>query len=236
MTVSKELGRLAGLAFLGLLITAACPAAADDLFADSSRFYLAPIIGSSWSTLSSEGDGLNRNLFTAGGAVGMAIPREAGQIRLEFESRYRDSYHLTATTTDFDASLRVGDNWSALVNAWRDFEVTDSVGLYAGGGIGGGGYSLDYLATFADPGNSLVGSTQIGTFAWQAGAGLIYALSDRVTLDLGYRFYNVADGTLPLTVFESGVPVGTLPVPLSFAASEMLLSLRIYEPFRGLTR
>ena len=120
----------------------------------------------------------------------MAIPRAVGQLRLEVESRYRDSYKLNAPTNGLlTGSFSVGDNWSMLANACRDIPLTEQVGLYAGGGIGGGGYSMDYDVSFLSL--QLAGKSQIATFAWQAGGGVMYALGERVTLDLGYRFCNV---------------------------------------------
>jgi len=207
--------------------------AADGLLADDSRWYVTPLLGASWATLSSDDDDaiINRNLFTAGAAIGRAIPAAGGQWRLEVESLYRDAFTLNPPAdSGFSGSFTVSQNWSVLGNVWRDFALTRQIGLYAGGGIGGGGYRPDYDLTDGDV--RVTGLADMATFAWQAGGGVIYAVSDRITLDLGYRFYGVAADDLTFTLSEDGVPIGRQNEPIAFSASELLLGVRIYEPFR----
>jgi opacity protein-like surface antigen len=206
----------------------------DELFAEENRFYLAPIVGASWGTLlDDETDPIvNQSLFTAGGAGGVAFARERGQLRLEFEGRYRDGFGVSQTDGPLSASLQVIDNWSAMANLWRDFSVSERVGIYGGGGIGAGGYGFDYNVSVASTNDSIIGSNRITAFAWQVGGGVLYALNERITLDLGYRFYSVGLGDSTLTIIENGTPLFSDSISTAFAASELLLSVRIYEPFR----
>ena len=69
--------------------------------------------------------------------------------------------------------------------------------------------------------------------AWQVGTGITYQLSDRITLDTGYRFFAMAPGSTPLGISDSGfsIPLGSFTS--AFSASELLISIRIYEPFRS---
>jgi opacity protein-like surface antigen len=183
------------------------------------RFYLAPIVGASWGQLLvQESLFENENLFTAGGAAGVAITRPMGQVRIEAEGRYRDGLAGSLGVVDILAT----DNWSSLANVWRDFGVTESLGVYAGGGIGAGGYRFVYDAA----GDEFANFQGTG-FAWQIGTGVIYAVSDRVTLDLGYRYYSVG----PLVACDCG----GLPGEISnqFVSNELLFTVRIYDPFRG---
>jgi len=183
------------------------------------RFYLAPIIGASWGQLLIQDELFaNGNLFTAGGAAGVAITRPMGQLRIEGEGRYRDGLGGTAGVVDIGAS----GNWSSLANIWRDFAITESLGVYGGGGIGAGGYQFTYAAD----GDELA-NLQGTAFAWQIGTGVIYAVSDRVTLDLGYRYYSVD----PMSACDCGGLPGD--IANQFVSNELLLSVRIYEPFRG---
>lgn len=215
-----------------LATTIWCSAAVPAALAGNLRGYVAPLIGPSWAslTLDDSTQSLNRSLFSAGGAAGVAIDRPGGQARLEFEARYRDGFTVAAEAPGITAQLETVDNWSTLVNLWRDVFVTDQSGFYAGGGIGAGGYgiAMDVDATIL----RLDGASRPTEFAWQVGGGLFHDFSDRITLDLGYRFYSVADGSLPLTATFGGVPAGTVGVTSSFVASEMLLAIRIMEPFR----
>ena len=77
------------------------------------------------------------------------------------------------------------------------------------------------------------GADSVSSFAWQAGGGLLFDLSERVTFDLGYRFFSIGAGSTSVTVMQSGVPLETAGVSSAFSASELLLTVRIYEPFRG---
>lgn len=178
----------------------------DLLFSSQSRIYIAPIIGASWASLarSFENERLgsaNGNLFTAGGALGLTIPTERGQIRVEIEPRYRDSYTLLRANEIGASSFRTGDNWSVLANAWVDFGITNRLGVYAGGGLGGGGYTVDMAAATYGAEAVLGAQHKVSTFAWQAGGGAIYALNDRVHFDVGYRFYGNANGNVPFEVY-----------------------------------
>lgn len=215
----------------------------DDLYATvgltrgengaTRRFYVTPIIGTSWGTLSQPDFSpaiTNDNLFTAGGAVGVAWSRPKGQLRLETDIRYRDDFSLTEGSGLGFAQLSIVDNWSVLANLWRDIAITETMGVYAGGGIGAGGYTFRLNQEFGDLTAS--GRNGISEFAWQAGGGLLWAVSDRITLDLGYRFYSVGAGSSQITISDMGQPIGQLPIETQFVASELLLGVRIYEPFR----
>lgn len=199
------------------------------------RFYVAPLIGASWGSLAVDDatiiDGYP--LLTAGGAVGVAVTRHGGQLRIEGEVRYRDGVQRAGTAgPSFSLAIGAEDNWSSMVNLWRDVAITRSVGVYGGGGIGAGGYRFDLDQQLGL--GRIVSNQQVTAFAWQVGGGAIYAVGDRITLDLGYRFFSTLDADA--TVIASGpgfppIPLGNLPSRV--CASELLFTLRIYEPFRG---
>ena len=118
-----------------------------------------------------------------------------------------------------------------MVNGWRDFSITDKLGIYGGGGIGAGGYGLNGNVGLPGQPQLVYCRDRHTEFAWQVGAGVLYALHERITLDLGYRFYQVGLGRTTVTG-----PLAPLafpdPVDTGLACNEMLLTLRIYEPFR----
>jgi len=204
------------------------------------RCYITGIIGASFGTLQSGGTNTagdfpntgraTDSLLTAGGAVGMAIDRSAGLLRLEVEGRGRDA--LSGQTNSFEPptptvfySVRAADGWSVMANAWRDWYLTERLGFYGGGGIGAGGYRLT-----VDDG-LVSGYGHVGGFAWQAGTGTTFQITNRTTLDLGYRFFETVPDSLTLTEKGSGgLSAGSYLS--NFYASELLLSVRIYEPFR----
>jgi len=194
-------------------------------------------VGSSFQTIGS----VNETMFTGGGAIGMAIDRPSGLLRMEVEGRARGPISGQTSFQVIDAggfisdapiNVSVSDGWSAMVNFWRDYFFTDRLGVYGGGGFGVGGYQYSMLGQL----NGLpliTGSSVVNTFAWQVGTGVTYRLSDRITFDTGYRFFAMTPGSTPLNASNrSGVtPIGSYTS--AFSASELLVSIRIYEPFRN---
>lgn len=197
------------------------------------QFYLGGIVGADFGTLNKV-QGIstvvpNDSLFTAGGTVGMRYLRNDGAWRFEFEGRGREQIadRLTDSTIGFDATTAARDGWSTMVNIWRDYSIVGDIDVYAGGGIGAGGYrSVLNVAIAAAP--TISGNDNVANFAWQAGGGLIYNASDRMALDLGYRFFSISD--------MNASAIDNLSGPFSYttnySASELLLTLRVYEPFR----
>jgi opacity protein-like surface antigen len=212
------------------------------------RFYVTGMLGESFATLAeplyqevSRGSAINRSVFTAGGAAGIAFERDNGRLRIEVEGRGRDDVTAGLNQSlpeEFAANFNwaAADGWSALFNVWRDFSVSEKVDLYLGGGVGGGGYRYSMAGSVAFPGEETVlsytGNAQVASFAWQAGGGVIWNLSDRVAFDVGYRFFSIDQSPTTLTGFIDGVPLGSIVLPQQFTASELLFGLRIYEPFR----
>ena len=197
------------------------------------QFYLSGIVGADFATfdkLSGNPTTVpNQSIFTGGAAAGVRYLRDNGALRLEFEGRGRDQVSATAGDAVNNITTRATDGWSTMVNVWRDYKPYDSFGLYAGGGIGAGGYRFTIGGNGI--GSLVSGNDRISNFAWQAGGGLFYEISKRATVDLGYRFFSISESTADWINVTS--PVTT---PTNFAASELLLQLRIYEPFRGWRR
>ncbi len=221
--------------------------------AANADFYMSGIIGSSFATLTDSyhdnyagSDGsINGSLFTAGGAAGYAFSRENGRLRFEIEGRGRDVLSTQAGIVEEGFSntavWRASNGWSVLANAWRDVNLTERVAVYTGGGVGGGGYdySLTNQLTAGPFTETWAASASVATFAWQAGGGVIYRISDRIEFDASYRFFATEQAGTPIFLTPvSGPPA--LPTGQSvlhgFSASEILFSLRVYEPFRGLRR
>ena len=160
------------------------------------------------------------SIFNAGGALGVAFERSRGQLRWEVEGMGRSTYDAPFDANP-NANTLLANNWSVMTNLWRDVMLTKHLGIYGGGGIGAGGYLLG--ESFAggptdwyEPGSN---------FAWQAGGGVLWQISDRLTFDVGYRYFQIS------TIQQT--PAIT---PNQFQSSEVMFTLRLYEPFRGLVR
>jgi len=206
-----------------------------ELERNGSRFYVAGIVGSSFATVTSPGiPSANEPVFTSGGAAGMAFAALDRAWRLEAEGRARDPISDTVTVDEFGSTsaLSASGGWSAMVNLWRDYDLTDRLTCYVGGGIGGGGYRCSVNQQYPVLDTTVTGVGTVGGFAWQAGCGLGYALTDRITLDLGYRFFTVDGGSVTAQVAQTEIPIDTTSFDSNFSASELFFAIRIYEPFR----
>ena len=131
--------------------------------ADSARqFYVSSIVGGSFLVVTA--DNSPSSILTAGGAVGAAIDRSNGRLRVEVEGRYRDPIEQTyigfnrqppkdiprpgpvPPKPDLIGTMeaKAYGGWSAMANVWRDFQFTDHLDLYGGGGIGAAGFNTSF--------------------------------------------------------------------------------------------
>ncbi len=189
----------------------------DRILRPGRRVYLSGMIGPSFVTLADPADpslDTTDTVFTAGGALGLAIDRRRGRLRLELEGLARNDFVGPYNDGTGDAAF-ARSNWSVMQNLWRDIMLTSRFGIYGGGGLGAGGYRDGDLVggqeIFEDPASS---------FAWQFGGGVIYEVSDRLTADVGYRYFHIDKITFATSD------------PSQYSASELLFTLRVYEPFR----
>ena len=191
------------------------------------RFYITGLWGPSAATVDRVGPNAfntSATIFTAGIAGGVSLERERGRLRLETEWLQRDFYRKDLAGF-IPENIVATENWSVLANVWRDFMITERVGCYGGGGIGGGGLTQGAGDPVPDPDFTYTSSA----FAWQAGGGLLYEVTDQVTFDVSYRWYQVngLTGTGP-----NGFPQDTV----RYGASQIMFSLRMFEPLRSLLR
>ena len=206
---------------------------ARELSAPSDRrFYMTGIVGGSFLLVSA--DNTPASCLTEGGAAGWALERSNGQLRLEIEGRHRGAIEQTYLGFNENFSPRdpnpVGivraansGGWSALANVWRDLRLNERFDVYGGGGIGATGFQTSFQQI--DVTKPLPPTNHYNTgYAWQIGVGGIWNVSERVAFDASYR------------VFGTGWTITREAISAGFPRNEILLSLRIYEPFRGLLR
>lgn len=136
--------------------------------------------------------------FIVGGAIGTRLTED---VRVELEVAYseNDVDDLKFNDTDGTSETYEGDgDFSFLTfmgNIWYDIPLSEEIKPYIGGGAGLA--IVDAEVGFAgDP--SRYDSSEVA-FAFQAGAGLRWAVWDNVTLDVGYRLRGIDGPT-----FESG--------------------------------
>ena len=199
------------------------------------RFYITGLWGVSAATLDNVTPGLgafntSANIFTAGIAGGISLERERGRLRLEAEWLQRDFYRdsIPDPLGGLNNPIVATENWSVLANVWRDFMITERIGCYGGGGIGGGGLTLKIGDSLNIIG-ALPPAYTSSAFAWQAGGGLIYEVTDQVTFDVSYRWYQV-NGLTGDDFF------GGSNDAVRYGSSQVMFSLRMFEPLRSLLR
>jgi opacity protein-like surface antigen len=132
--------------------------------------------------------------FTVGVAVGSYV---ADGVRMERELSYIRNANKSETDERTDPPRAMTGRMSGVFlmnNVWKDFRVSDRFQPYIGGGIGaallsGEGTSVGNLNDFDFSGEL--------AFAMQAGVGARYAVTDRLALDVGYRYRAAMDATTP---------------------------------------
>lgn len=164
--------------------------------------YLAPKVF--WSHL--EGDaGFDLGKYNdnaAGGALAAGYDFYNGgfdaPLRFELEAAFRaDATHDERYTLEgigVSEKYEVGVT-SIFANAYYDFHNTTDFTPYFGGGLGAARIKGTVTAKAAGERLSLKASNW--DFAWNVGAGVAYNFTDKVALDLGYRYADF--GTLTVS-------------------------------------
>ena len=185
-----------------------------------------------------------------GGALGLgfklneAIPKSWGVplpdlgVRFEFEGMTGREYELRTGSTPpqpggvgYFAEVNA---WTFMPNLWFDIPlgppiawafgripVLEPLALYTGAGLGLSTVDLD-----ATDNVSRAHREQF-LFGWQAGIGLAYELTERVTLTSGYRYVDLGH---PKATLKVGTPPDTLPFgnyTLDLAAHEFNFGVRV---------
>lgn len=122
------------------------------------------------------------NVFGGSMAVGVSIPVANGAFRSEIEySKNADAektHHFAGDS--YKAKL---ESQSLLANVYYDFNTGTKLTPYVGAGIGGAKIKASLNGEGIDD----------TTFTWQISAGVAYALTDKLSLDAGYRFIDYGD-------------------------------------------
>jgi opacity protein-like surface antigen len=151
----------------------------------------------------------NGALFTApfgagyiiGGAIGTNLSDNVrGEIELSYAS-HAVSGNISASgvtfpTTGSESTLYL------LGNVWFDLDSGSGFSPYIGGGIGGA-YMMPNVTYAGAPGGTF--NTPAFAPAAQFGAGVKFAVSDNMDLDLGYRARYVFNGALTGTGTSGGL-------------------------------
>ena len=143
------------------------------------------------------------NDLALSGAIGLI----GGQYRseLEFSHQKNDLNNVEFMGVEIDPALAglSGDTSlnSGLVNAYYDFETRFTrVSPYISGGMGFA--SADLQFSFDDGVSQESVSDDDTVFAYQLGAGIGFAVTDMITIDLRYRYFSASKLELDTTRFK----------------------------------
>jgi hypothetical protein len=162
--------------------------------------------------------------------LGESFRLPAWKLRAELEGRYRlDSEFMTdgvSPATPFRAEV---STWSLFNNVWMHFPVhppfewifgripiLEPLTLYTGAGLGMSASSLTASDTVVS------GDDDGYHFAWQAGAGLSYALTEWAHIAVGYRYVDLGSVETDL----SDGPIDSGSFSLDLASHEITTGLR----------
>lgn len=166
--------------------------------------------------------GDNSDSFSIGGALGVAIPRKYGTLRLECEGIYVEPFNTVTNsfappTPSFFYTTRTSKRWAVLANSWFDIPLNNCLDFYVGGGIGGGG------ATMSVDDGAARGSGSSTDFVSQLGCGLTRRYK-RMDIDLGYRYVHWGTNTVDLNFGGLGFPAGNFTADVT--SNQLFLALR----------
>ena len=137
--------------------------------------------------------------YNIGATVGAEfLPNLRGEVEFSYSSHPTGSTAtatISGTTTSIGVSGSVGTAY-LLGNIWYDVDTGSAFTPYVGAGLG----LADIMpnVTFAAPGSFSYQTSSL-SLAGQFGAGVKFKVADNVSLDLGYRLKDVANGSLAAT-------------------------------------
>jgi opacity protein-like surface antigen len=196
---------------------------------DEDRFhlYLTGEIGGDFARMSSSGlntAGAFRNTgadhdddFFGGGALGVAVDVGPVVVRVEAEGFSERDYRFRTNSFpgppgpitffyrgNFEAWTVMGNLWFdyPLNNLWPDLSVVRNLVISAGTGFGAARTQLSMT-------DGVVRADAKDTnFAWQLGAGLGYAITDWLTLEVSYRHIDLGETSVDMYAVLDGALAG----------------------------
>ncbi|MBQ9236159.1 MAG: porin family protein [Alphaproteobacteria bacterium] len=115
-----------------------------------------------------------------GGSFAYGVKMNA--VRTELELNLHQEAKKTIHEVDGNAKIKIKNN-SAFLNAYYDIDTGTKFTPYIGGGLGVARIKVS-------------GTKSSDEFAWQLGAGVSYAATENISVDLGYRYIDYGSHTI----------------------------------------
>jgi opacity protein-like surface antigen len=137
----------------------------------------------------------DQNGYALGCAIGYNFADMGLPVRAEAEYMYHSQFKFnsvngTAATSTGLTSTKIGAQ-TMFANAYYDITTGTAFTPYVGAGLGVAWVNLKVSTNNAS--STIDGDHDTLNFAWNVGAGVGYALSDNVVIDLGYRYTDFGD-------------------------------------------
>lgn len=151
--------------------------------------------------------------YVFGGAIGFGDWMEGARFEIEASYRSNDIDGTFAIDAFFDSSGFIEAEqtvWAGMANLWFDIPTNHMVTPYIGGGIGWANSEIEgnfHTTVALVPGTTPFDDDESG-FAWQLGAGINIAVSDRMNLGIGYRYFDAPQIEGDLFLGKNDVPLG----------------------------
>lgn len=156
------------------------------------------------------GSGTN-TVFGGGVLLGYDFNRLTGfPVRLEFDYYVRGRgevnraydvvYNISADGTPTPEAVKLGQHdkislQTALASLYFDIPMGGVLTPFVGGGIGAA--FIDHTVIGIENGEAAFANSRSSTnFAWSLGGGVAWALNERLTVDLSYRYVNAGTSTV----------------------------------------
>jgi opacity protein-like surface antigen len=150
-----------------------------------------------------------------------------GEFRGKSTFHALDSYvgYGYSGTDDYTATLK---SWDWLANMYWDIACWNGFTPYVGAGIG---YARNYIGDYTDVNVPNLGVAYAkthaeGSLAWALHAGVSYAVNDRVSLDLSYRYLNLGDAISDTIIAYDGSGTATGLQFKDIDSQDMMLGVR----------
>ena len=161
----------------------------------------------------------SQNTIGGGAFVGFDFfPMYQVPVRAEIEYAIRTNSE-TEWDSKYDSDATLKGQWNLqtlFLNAYWDFHNDTAFTPYIGAGVGMGFIQSKYKAEVAGWGSDSFTETNT-VFAWNAGAGVAYAITDNLSADLAYRFVGLGYHENEKTVDNEKFKVGMAPYANEFS-------------------
>ena len=138
-------------------------------------------------------------------AYGLEVPVWGGAFRPEIELGWNADAEKKSSDPDFgDKEKMKVSTYSAFLNAYYDIHTGTFVTPYIGAGIGYAHIKSKYQYSNEIYDDYVGYKASEGNFAWNVGAGVAFALTDYLSVDVGYKFIDYGSAEKTYTYPEWG--------------------------------